>query len=55
MVTAIALAVGYTYPAKAARAYVTCAAGPKNKKQVFDPNTRVPDDVIVVAERSLWF
>lgn len=52
VVTAVALAGGYTYRAKTARAYVTRAADPEKKKQVVDPNTQVyPGDVVVVPER----
>ncbi len=52
VVTAVAVAGGYTYRAKTARAYITRAADPEKKKQLVDPNTRVhPGDVIVVPER----
>ena len=52
VVTAVALAGGYTYRAKTVQAYITRAADPEKKKQLLDTNARVyPGDVIVIPER----
>ncbi|MGH8653624.1 MAG: polysaccharide biosynthesis/export family protein [Gammaproteobacteria bacterium] len=52
VVTAVALAGGYTYRAKTAQAYITRENDPAKKKQLVEPNARVhPGDVIVVPER----
>ena len=52
VVTAVALAGGYTYRAKKDRAYITRADDPEKKEQRADPITRVyPGDVITIPER----